>query len=95
MKTLLTLMLLIPTLSWAFFGPNNFNECRVEYTKKIKTELGAQHIARACNILFKKENPTSNEKKFAKCLIKQSPKQNTRSGQISVIRMCRDKYDID
>ena len=92
MKTLLALLLLIPSLSWGFFGPDNFNECRVKYSKNVDSERGARNISRACNILFKKDNPTSNEKKYAKCLIKETPKQKSNSGQNAVMRYCREKY---
>ena len=92
MKTLLVLLLFIPSLSWGFFGPDNFNECRVKYSKNVETERGASNIARACNILFKKENPTSNQKKFAKCIIKETPKQKSDRGATAVMRHCREKY---
>ena len=44
------------------------------------------------DLLFKKENPTSNQKKFAKRIIKETPKQKSDRGATAVMRHCREKY---
>ena len=96
MKTLLALLLLIPSLSWGFFGPDNFKQCKLDNAGKAKTELGSHHITVGCRLYFEKEEYgkiIKDARKTGKCILKNTPKAKNRVANNQVMSGCRDKYD--
>ena len=95
-KTFLAVFLLIPSLSWGFFGPSSFKQCKLDNFDKAKTELGSRQIAVACRLYFEEDKNgkiIKDARKTGKCILKNTPKAMNKIAQNQVMRGCRDKYN--
>jgi len=87
MKKLLTLLLLIPSLSWSM----DYDDCILKYAKDANTKNAVSLVYQSCNFLY---NLNKNQK-WSKCILNNVPEAQVTSAVNLISKSCSKKFPKD